>query len=258
MRCVDARFFVRTFQRYGMPGLLCPSSYSLFIRRGTYHKRKLPDIGIVFNREAIGLFNFCIIGVDFRTFFSRISTLPGDVFWHVLWLCPFKAVTEYEKISTFLVMIQTVIFVLLFLGLVIVLPILTKKRTQCSLLCPFGAMQSLMNKINAFEVRINKDKCSHCKVCIGVCPTFSIDEDGLKTGKANLTCTRCGKCISHCPKGAISLEIKGTTTSCQQERRVRLLFLYPAFMLLFIMGSGMIQNAIYRILLLLTTGKLIH
>ncbi len=174
------------------------------------------------------------------------------------WLCPFKAVTEYEKISTFLVMIQTVIFVLLFLGSVIVLPILTQKRTQCSLWCPFGAMQSLMNKINAFEVRINKDKCIHCKVCIGVCPTFSLDEDDLKTGKANLTCTRCGKCISHCPKGAISLEIKGTPTSCQQERRVRLLFLYPAFMLLFIMGSGMIQNAIYRILLLLTTGKLIH
>jgi polyferredoxin len=186
---------------------------------------------------------------------TSIATLSPT---YCTWLCPFKTVTEFEKVSSILILIQTIIFISLFLGLVVILPILTKKRTQCSFLCPFGAMQSFTNKIDAFEIRIDKDKCSKCKVCVGVCPTFSLDDASLEKGKANLSCTKCGKCIDHCPQKALSLEIKGTTTSCHQGGRVRLLFLYPAFMLLLTMGGGMIQDAIYRVLLLLTTGKLIH
>ncbi|HBE78632.1 MAG TPA: 4Fe-4S ferredoxin [Firmicutes bacterium] len=190
---------------------------------------------------------------------TSIATLSPT---YCTWLCPFKTVTEFEKVSSVLVLVQTIIFVTLFLGLVVVLPLLTKKRTQCSFLCPFGAMQSLTNKINAFEIRIDKDKCTQCKVCIGICPTFSIDEDDLEQGKANLTCTKCAKCISHCPRQAISMEIKGVDTLCNEREKVfsgrTLIFLYPAFILLMTMGGGMIRDAIHRILLLLTTGKLIQ
>ncbi|HEX2953751.1 MAG TPA: 4Fe-4S binding protein, partial [Bacillota bacterium] len=35
-----------------------------------------------------------------------------------------------------------------------------KKRTQCSFLCPFGSMQSLINKITPFELRVDREKCS--------------------------------------------------------------------------------------------------
>ena len=51
------------------------------------------------------------------------------------WLCPFKAVTEYMQVRSFETAFQAGIFALLFLGLVVVLPLLTKKRTQCSFLC---------------------------------------------------------------------------------------------------------------------------
>ena len=37
-----------------------------------------------------------------------------------------------------------------------------------------------------------------------------------------------------------------------------MLFLYPAFLFLAIMGSGMIQGAVYRVLLLATTGSMIR
>ncbi|HBF39964.1 MAG TPA: 4Fe-4S ferredoxin, partial [Firmicutes bacterium] len=83
-------------------------------------------------------------------------------------------------------------------------------------------------------------------------------QDDLDRGKANLTCTKCAKCISACPRKAISLEVKGTEALSHHGGRVRLYFLYPAFILLLTMGSGMMENAIYRILLLLTTGKMIH
>ncbi|HBF36841.1 MAG TPA: 4Fe-4S ferredoxin, partial [Firmicutes bacterium] len=166
---------------------------------------------------------------------TSIATLSPT---YCTWLCPFKTVTEYQKITSDLVFIQTLIFLLLFLGLVVIMPVLTKKRTQCSFLCPFGAMQSFTNQISAFEVRIQKDKCIHCRTCIGVCPTFSLTQDDLDRGKANLTCTKCAKCISACPRKAISFEVKGIEVLSHQGGRVRLYFLYPAFILLLTMGSG--------------------
>lgn len=172
------------------------------------------------------------------------------------WLCPFKTVTEFEKVSSVLILIQTVIFLVLFLGLVVVLPVLSKRRTQCGFLCPFGALQSFTNKIDAFEIRIDPDQCSQCKLCIGVCPTFSLDDESVAKGKANLSCTKCGKCIGRCPKKAISLKVKGSAGHC--KNKVSLLFLYPAFTLLLTMGGGFMLDALHRIMLLITTGKMIR
>jgi len=147
------------------------------------------------------------------------------------WLCPFKAVTEFAEITSFTAVVQTIIFVALFLGTVIVLPILTKRRVQCGLFCPFGAMQSLINKLNIFEVRIDTQKCVECERCVKACPTFSLDEGSLDSGKPLLTCTKCGQCVDVCPKQAISYHIKGTPLGVRLNA-ARLLFLYPAFLLM--------------------------
>ncbi len=172
------------------------------------------------------------------------------------WLCPFKAVTEFEAVTSATVLVQTAIFVSLFVGLVIVLPILTKRRTQCSLFCPMGAFQSFTNKLNIFDVRIDPAKCVRCGRCENACPTLSIDRASIQKGKTHLTCTKCGRCIEECPKGAIAYHIKGTPVGVR-ARAARLLFVYPAFLLLATMGGGMIAGATYRLLLLVTTGSMI-
>jgi len=171
------------------------------------------------------------------------------------WLCPFKAVTEFEEISSSKILLQTIIFFSLFVGLVIVLPILTKRRIQCGLFCPMGAFQSFTNKFNIFEVRIDPEKCVQCNLCVKTCPTFSIDEESVKKGKPKITCTKCGKCVDACPKEAASFHIKGTPLGVNYEK-ARLIFIYPAFLFLAIMGSGMITGAIYRVLLLVTTESM--
>ena len=79
------------------------------------------------------------------------------------WLCPFKVLTEFAAPTSPLIIVQTVLFVLAFVGLVVVLPLLTKKRVQCALFCPLGALQSFWNKINIFEVRIDREMCGECK-----------------------------------------------------------------------------------------------
>ena len=70
------------------------------------------------------------------------------------WFCPFKLVTEYSPMNSIPGLIAGVMFIGLFLGLVVILPILTKRRTQCGILCPFGAFASLTDKVITFEVKI--------------------------------------------------------------------------------------------------------
>jgi len=173
------------------------------------------------------------------------------------WLCPFKAVTEFQAPSSALAVIQITIFALLFLGLVVVLPLLTKRRIQCGLFCPFGAMQSFLNKINIFEVRIDLEKCTQCKKCIRECPTFSLDESSLESGKPLMTCTKCAQCVDTCPQGAIAYHIKGTPLKANSIV-AKVLFLYPAYILLMFLGAGSVAAALYRILMLVTTGSMLH
>jgi ferredoxin-type protein NapH len=170
------------------------------------------------------------------------------------WFCPFKAVTEYGAVSSIVAVIQTVIFVSIFLGLIVVLPILTKRRTQCGLFCPFGAMQSLTNKVNVFDVRIDTEKCTSCGLCIRQCPTFSIDEASLKQGRTRITCTKCGQCVDGCPKKAIAFHIRGTGVGVRPNL-ARVLFLYPAFLVFTAIGGGMIAFAIWHLLRLIFTGS---
>jgi ferredoxin-type protein NapH len=169
------------------------------------------------------------------------------------WLCPFKAVTEYPQVTSTLLAIQTGIFVLLFLGLVVVLPFLTKRRTQCGLFCPFGAVQTLTNKVSVFDVRIDPQKCAHCERCVKGCPTFSLDEHSLETGRPLLSCTKCGQCVDTCPKQAIRYHIKGTSLQAN-PKTARVLFLYAGFLMLTAIGGQWVALSLYRLLQLVTGG----
>jgi ferredoxin-type protein NapH len=172
------------------------------------------------------------------------------------WLCPYKTVTEYVEVTSIKILIQTIIFVVLFLSLVIILPMLTSKRTQCGLFCPFGAFQAFTNKINPFEIKINQEACIKCKRCIQVCPTFSMTEETMEKGKPRITCIKCGECVDSCPKGALYFHVKGTALA-GNANACRLLFLYPAFLFLATMSGGNIQEAIIRIIKLIITGSMI-
>lgn len=150
------------------------------------------------NRGYARYLNFTIL------IFAALITLKTLSVAYCEWFCPLKLVTEHGDANSFLGFLQFIAMVLLFFGLLVVLPFLTKKRIQCGTYCPFGAFQSFTNKISPFRVLIDNKKCIDCNKCIKVCPTFSLTKESLFKGKTCITCTLCGKCIDECPKNAVS------------------------------------------------------
>ena len=178
-----------------------------------------------------------------------VAVLSAALFEPVycMWLCPFKAVTEFPAVTGVKTAIQMGIFVALFVGLVVVLPFLTKKRTQCGFFCPFGAFQSLFNKINLFEIRFDRTKCVDCTLCQTACPTMALSAESIREGKTLLNCMKCGACVDSCKKHAAVWHLKGTPVAVKPER-ARLLFLYGAWALATMLGGSIIANSLATIL----------
>jgi len=166
---------------------------------------------------------------------------------YCLWLCPFKAVSEYVAARNTVGMVQNGIFVVLFGGLVIALPLLTKKRTQCAFFCPFGAFQSIFNKTSVFDLKIDRTRCSPCVLCKTACPTMSLTDESIAQGETLMSCMKCGACVDACPKDAVVWHIKGTEVACKPER-ARLMFLYAAWGMAVMFGGSIIAQGIATIL----------
>jgi len=130
----------------------------------------------------------------------------------------------------------TGIFTILFLGLAIVLPVLTKKRTQCS-----------FNKTGAFEVRIDKSKCQPCVLCDKACPTLSIGAESVESGKPRLSCMKCSACVDACVRRAAVWHIKGTPVGSWPEG-ARLMHLDSAWGFAVMFGGSIIASTLTLLL----------
>lgn len=166
------------------------------------------------------------------------------------WICPFKAVTEFEQVTSVESAAKAGIFLSLFGGLVIVLPVMTKKRTQCSFLCPLGAISTLSNKITPFSLKIDKNSCNECFKCVGVCPLFALTKDDIKAGKVSLFCSKCGKCVDACSRNAIHYGIKGIPAGTMKNFS-RNIFLFVSFLFMAIFSSGAIITTFHGLLKLI-------
>ena len=171
---------------------------------GFSHVAKKPRIRLLPKNKELREFHFGFF------FFIVLASLCELACIYCEWFCPFKLVTEFSPVDSIPSLIATIMFVGLFIGLVIVLPILTKKRTQCSSLCPFGAFASLTDRFSIFQMKIDTEKCSGCMKCASTCPFSAIDIKTIqeKKGHPEITCAKCGECVSVCPNKAISYDFR--------------------------------------------------
>lgn len=166
------------------------------------------------------------------------------------WICPFKAVTEFEQVTSVESATKAVVFVSLFAGLVVVLPVMTRKRTQCSFLCPLGAINSVSNKVTPFTIKIDKKTCTECFKCVEVCPLFALSNEGIKEGKVSVFCSKCGKCVDACSKNAIHFGIKGVPSGTMKNFS-RNIFLFVSFLFISVFSAGSIINTLQSLLKLI-------
>ncbi len=70
-------------------------------------------------------------------------------------------------------------------------------RMFCRFLCPLGALYGFFCRIALLGIKLDKDKCTDCGLCISAC-----EMDIKRVGDHE--CIHCGKCIAVCPVKAIS------------------------------------------------------
>jgi len=174
---------------------------------------------------------------------TAISLAP----FYCVWLCPFKTVTEFPAVRSVETAIQFGIFTALFAGLVVALPWLTKKRTQCAFFCPLGPVQALTNKLNIFELKADPARCVSCGLCDKACSLMAIESGEGKARQVNMNCSKCGACADVCPKGAVRYRLKGTSLTVPSSAP-RMMFLFAAWIFATMFGGSIVANSLGKIL----------
>ncbi len=156
---------------------------------------KKPRLSLNWQDARLKYLNFAILA------FVVLASLVALTSVYCEWLCPFKLITEYNANSY----IATILFITIFFGGVVALPVLTRKRFQCTSFCPLGAFQTLLEPVSPYKVSIDTEKCSQCMKCVRECPNVALTEEIIKEkkGRPLQSCTKCAECMDVCPRGAI-------------------------------------------------------
>jgi polyferredoxin len=166
----------------------------------------LPEKALIKTRALAGRFrNFPAVLLIILLLVSLAYMLPI----YCLWLCPLKLTAVFLEPGNGV--IRGIQFGLMLFTLAVLLagPLLTKKRTFCSFLCPFGAWQAFWGRLNPFRVTVDAEKCTSCSACFDSCPMYAITAG--KDGKPELSayCNLCGECLAACPNGGFRFSVFG-------------------------------------------------
>lgn len=90
-----------------------------------------------------------------------------------------------------------------FVGLVLAASLLVY-RPWCHLICPFGLVGWLVEKISIFKIKVNYETCISCEACAGACHSTVMNAI-LKRDNVIPDCFACATCIDVCPTDSVCL-----------------------------------------------------
>ena len=179
-------------------GFLCPFG----LIQDLLHKIKTPKLGKSRVTRVLSYFKYVIL-VFFAVIFPLVYAgyefpLPG----FCKYICPAGTLEgavgllsnpENENMLGMLGPLFTWKFLLMVVFLVGCVFIY---RFFCRFFCPLGAIYGLFNKISLVGVKLDRDACTDCGLCMGKCKM-----DIRRVGDQE--CIQCGECVSVCPTNAI-------------------------------------------------------
>ncbi|MDW5563804.1 MAG: 4Fe-4S binding protein [Methanomassiliicoccus sp.] len=140
-----------------------------------------------------------LISVPVRRRMIIGSTWAGRIRWgfFILFLALAALTTFYPKWDPFSIFdLRWALLPAIAIGVIVVASLFIY-RPWCELLCPFGALASLITRKSVFRLH-RTDECTDCGRCVRACPT-----EGPKEGGTPERCYYCGRCIAVCPHGAL-------------------------------------------------------
>ena len=79
-------------------------------------------------------------------------------------------------------------------------------RPFCYLMCPLGMLTWMIEHVSLIRVRLDKEKCTNCNVCINKSPCPAVPSI-LAGKKSHPDCHACGRCIEVCPEDALKFRV---------------------------------------------------
>ncbi len=96
--------------------------------------------------------------------------------------------------------------ILAFLIGVILIASIFVYRPYCYIICPVGFLTWLLEYLSIFRMRVDRNKCNDCEICISKSPCPAI-KSILNNDIVRPDCYSCGICIEACPKDALEFRL---------------------------------------------------
>jgi polyferredoxin len=123
--------------------------------------------------------------------------------WTILGQTNLYQPVNYFKIFRLPQLTTSILYSLPALGVLSVLMF----RPFCQLVCPFGLLAWLLEKVSLYRIHINAKRCTDCLKCVKACPTQAMKRIYERKTLLPPDCWSCGECIESCPARAVSYKI---------------------------------------------------
>jgi len=91
--------------------------------------------------------------------------------------------------------------------LIVVVAALFLYRPFCHIICPIGALTWFLEHISIARIRLRKETCNNCRVCVSKAPCSAME--AILAGKrARPDCYACGMCVAACPADALHFRMR--------------------------------------------------
>ena len=93
-------------------------------------------------------------------------------------------------------------------------------RPFCFLICPFGFLSWLAERLSLARVRIDLAECTKCGACIKACPSDAA-KDMVQKKLFAADCTSCARCLNVCPHDLIRYGFSSSAARGKLDRESR-------------------------------------